>query len=442
LADRLLVGSALDGDGGTFGLMFDTASPPHREGAVGFFDPLMPDLPVVDAAARGARLGTVPLAFLRTLVHEAGHAFNLFHPKSDVHRPPIGTTIMNQTGDVITFATTANPYPCNATLGFDSHNRTSLIHSPDPQVKPGWKEFGWGHGQVFAGIAEPVDAFGLRSAEIVPGLRLDFALPAEAIRGEFVFATVSVTNTSDEPQTVPAKLNLSEGSLWLTGTSPSDDLIEVRDVVLTCGPGRFVTLAPGESISGQIQLFYTSGGFTFDQPGVYTLQAELDVSEVPGFLIRSEPARIVIRSAASPDERQAERLSMHHGVGMALAIGDFGTDVEARARLDAISGLMSQTDMGVASAMIVANSMARPLRDPLAGRVVRPADAAEAGRALDRALQGRDAMSSARIAAAVVSPVDKAAPLIGLVQARIQSGVMGAGDQSVAAAKILADHLA
>jgi hypothetical protein len=270
---------------------------------------------------------------------------------------------------------------------------------------------------------------------------LDFALPAEAIRGEFVFATVSVTNTSDEPQTVPAKLNLSEGSLWLTGTSPSGDLLEVRDVVLTCGPSRFVRLQPGESISGQLQLFYTSGGFTFEQLGTYMLQTELDIGQGPGFLIRSEPAHIVIRSVASPEEREIERLSMHHGVGMALAIGDFGTDVDARGRLDAISNLIAQSDMGAASAMIVANSLARPLRDPLAGRVVRPADTAEASRALDRVLQDRDALRSAQIAAAVVSPVDKAAPLIGLVRARIEDGAIRVGDPSVAV-KVLADHLA
>ena len=112
-------------------------------------------MPRIAANARNQPLNNVPAAFLRTLVHEAGHALNLFHPKHDVHQPPIGTEIMNQTGDVIGFATSANPYPRNAAFVFSGHDRTSLIHSPDPQVRPGWKNFGWGHGSLSAGLPRP-----------------------------------------------------------------------------------------------------------------------------------------------------------------------------------------------------------------------------------------------------------------------------------------------
>jgi hypothetical protein len=58
---------------------------------------------------------------------------------------------MNQTGDVMSFASEANPYPCNASFAFAEHDRMSLIHSPDPQVRPGWKPFQWGHGSLSAG---------------------------------------------------------------------------------------------------------------------------------------------------------------------------------------------------------------------------------------------------------------------------------------------------
>jgi len=39
--------------------------------------------------------------------------------------------------DETPFATTSNPFLSNAVLAFDEHCRLSLIHSPDPQVKPG-----------------------------------------------------------------------------------------------------------------------------------------------------------------------------------------------------------------------------------------------------------------------------------------------------------------
>jgi hypothetical protein len=83
------------------------------------------------------------------------------------------------------------------------HNLTSLIHSPDPQVKPGWKEFGLGHGSDWSGVAEPVDAIGLDEGGPEAGdLQLKVDLPGVATRGEFVSATVTVTNVGSAPRDV------------------------------------------------------------------------------------------------------------------------------------------------------------------------------------------------------------------------------------------------
>ena len=147
----LFVGSS---QGSLFGIMFDDDTVP-REGAAGFADATLSGDPVILPAARNRPLDEVPAAFLRTLVHEAGHAFNLFHPKHDTHAPAIGTEIMNQTGDVIGFATTTNQYPNNASFFFSSHDRDSLIHSPDPQVRPGLEELRLGPRQSLRRRAHP-----------------------------------------------------------------------------------------------------------------------------------------------------------------------------------------------------------------------------------------------------------------------------------------------
>ena len=350
----LLVGSR--DQVGNFGVMFDQIAP-HRQGAVGFADPTLPNNPVIEASARGQALGNVPLAFLRTLIHEAGHAFNLFHPKHDVHMPPVGTEIMNQTGDVIGFATAANPYPCTATMGFDDHSGTSLTHSPDPQVKPGWKEFGWGHSTTFAGVGEPTDAGGLHGADDEhPGLSLELTLPAQIQRGEFVYATVTLTNSGDEPRNVNAALNLAEGDLWLSLVTPAGELVDVRDVVLACGPARLAELAPGEQLASRVALLYTSTGVTFDQPGTYTLHAEYNAGEVPGEIVRSEPAQVVVRPAASEPERELERLTTGDDVGLAFALGDYGAAPEAREKLERVMDEFAHTDTGAASALVIANS--------------------------------------------------------------------------------------
>lgn len=437
----LLVGSRMDG---TLGIMFDTGNPPHREGAVGFYDPTLSNIDIIMASARGKKLGEVPLAFLRTLIHEAGHAFNLYHPKHDIHGIPVSTTIMNQTGDVMGFATAANPYPCNATMAFNEHNRTSLIHSPDPQVKPGWKEFGWGHGSAWSGIAEPVDALGIDQGYLVTqGMRLDLRVPGEARRGEFVWANITVTNTDDMPRLVTSALNLSEGDLKIDVTPPNGCSFEARDVVVVCGDRRFVELQPGESITGQVQLFYTPRGLTFDQPGTYEFRAELDVGDPMGGTLRSEPVQVVIKPAVTDQERELERLAMDPAVGLSLALGDIGTDTAALDKLTTLVDRFPKTDTGAASAMVVVNSLARDLRDVRTGRVIRPADEAQAGRALDAALKGRDAANVASLAAAVVSPRETSAPLLDRVQTSLKKARKGtyAEEDIALAGKILSDHL-
>lgn len=434
----LLVGSA--DQQGSFGVMFDQVAP-HRQGAVGFHDPTLPDNPVIEAGARGEALGDVPLAFLRTLVHEAGHAFNLFHPKHDVHAVPVGTTIMNQTGDVIGFSTAANPYPCTATMAFDDHNRTSLIHSPDPQVKPGWKEFGWGHSTSFAGVGEPTDAAGLQAAELDPlGLTLELAVPEQIQRGEFVVGTVTVTNTGDEVRLVNAALNLAEGDLWLSVVTPAGERVDVRDVVLACGPPRMVELDPAASLSGQLELLYTSTGVTFDQPGKYTIHAEFDTGEVPGHVIRSETAQVVVRPATAEAELQLERLTTDDDVGLAFALGDYGAAPDTLEKLVEVMDDFAETETGAACALVIANSAARPHRDLRADDETRSPDTELAERAFDVAVAGRDAEQLARLATAVVSPIEPQAPVLELVRERIASDDYSSEDTEQAE-KILADHL-
>ena len=427
----LLVGSA--DQQGNFGIMFDEVAP-HRQGAVGFADPTLPVNPRIEPGAQGQALGNVPLAFLRTLIHEAGHAFNLFHPKHDIHAPPVGTTIMNQTGDVISFATVANPYPCTATMAFDDHNRTSLIHSPDPQVKPGWKQFGWGHSSTFAGVGEPADAAGLQAAEPEElGLLFELELPQQVQRGEFVVATVRVTNTSDDPRTVSAALNLAEGDLWLSVVTPAGQRVDVRDVVLACGPARLVDLAPGESLEGQIELLYTSTGVTFDQPGTYSLHAEYDSGDLAGAVVRSNTAEVVVRHATSEDALTVERLATDKDVGLAFALGDYGAAPEAFDKLDTLMREHGESATGAASAMVIANSAARSHRDVRAEEDARTPDDDLVREAIGIALGAGPPEEVARLAAAVVSPIEPEAPLLELVRKELS----GSKD----AEKILDDHL-
>ncbi len=401
----LLAGST---QGGLFGIMFDDDSVP-REGAVGFADATLGDDDFIEPAARNKPLDEVPAAFLRTLTHEAGHALNLFHPKHDVHNPPIGTEIMNQTGDVMGFASPANPYPCNATFAFAEHDRLSLIHSPDPQVRPGWRPFGWGHGDLSAGLPVPVDADGLATATGTDGLALELTLPADTFVGEYVVAEVTLANTGAEPRTVTTRLNLAEGDLRLLQVTPGGKVEQVRDVVVACGPRTTAVLEPGQSLTGRMQVFFTSEGVTFDRPGPYRVVAELDVDGV--HTLRSSRVTVHVRTAANDAERALSLTTLERPVGLAIALGDFGADEELAGRMEAAARAYPEHDTGAALALVLANAYARSHTDFRAG-VSRDAAPDTARDYLDLAVSGRTADHVLVLAATVASPTERDAPVV------------------------------
>lgn len=407
----LLVGSA---QGTTFGVMFDQDAVP-REGAVGFADATLPDSPIIEAGARNRPLDEVPAAFLRTLVHEAGHAFNLFHPKHDVHVPGVGTEIMNQTGDVMGFATAANPYPGNATFAFSSHDRTSLIHSPDPQVRPGWKGFGWGHGSLSSGLPVPTDAEGLVNQDDAADLTLDLRLPDEVFVGQYVTAEVVLTNTGDAAREVSTRLNLSEGDLRLLHALPGGDVEQVRDVVLACGPPQTTVLQPGESLTSHVQVFFTSEGVTFDVPGRHVVRAEFDA--LGWAAVRSQRVAVQVRMAVTEEERGVATVTLDPGVGMAFALGDFGRDEAVKAGLAAVAEAHPESDTGGAAALVLANSLARTHQDYRSGET-RAASAADAKHFMDLAAQGRTAVELVTLATTVPSPIEREAPVVADALAR------------------------
>ncbi|GAA1647731.1 hypothetical protein [Actinoplanes couchii] len=412
----LLVGSA---QGGLFGIMFDDDTFP-RQGAAGFADAGLGGSPVIDPAARNRRLNEVPAAFLRTLVHEAGHAFNLFHPKHDVHAPAIGTEIMNQTGDVIGFATVADPYPGNASFFFSEHDRLSLVHAPDPQVRPGWKNFGWGHGGLSSGLPTPVDVAGLAAADDGDeGLLLTVGLPGQAYVGEFLTAEVVLTNTGDRARDVTGLLTLAEGDLVFQRTSPRGELDHVLDIAVGCGPRPMVRLEPGESVTGRAQVFFTNQGVTFEQPGRHTVVARLTVD--PLTVVTSAPAVIDIRMPGTDSELDISAKTLSAGVGRALALGDFTHDEGARALLTDLAEIHSGTDTGAASALVMANALARPFTDYRAGTTRAP-DPAEADRFLDLALDGRTPLRAVELAVTVASPAEKDAPVVADTLNRLRDG--------------------
>ena len=130
-----------------------------------------------------------------------------------------------------------------------------------------------------------------------------------------------------------------------------------------------VLLQPGESISNHVQVFFTNQGVTFTSPGRHTVVAQLEVDAVTTAV--SVPATVDVRMATSEDELSISAKSLTKGVGKALALGDFASDEEARAVLTELAESHADTDTGAASALVMANSLARSFTDYRAERTRR-----------------------------------------------------------------------
>jgi hypothetical protein len=449
----LLVGSKDDNNpyDSSLGWIWDTKNPPYREGVVIFYDGTFTTdktkwyYPKILSSIRGKKLGQVPLAFIRTLVHEVAHAFNLYHPKHDVHSVPTGTTIMNQTGDLFSQATTTNLFPCNAELEFNGHNRTSLIHSPDPQVAPGWMGFGWGHGSLFSGVSEPTDATGLgHNMSEANWARLTVNVPSEIFHGEIIIVTFTLANVGKIPQWVQTTLNLSEGYLRVRVTDPKGETVDIGDVFHIDGIPHMKELQPQESISKQAQILYTNKGYVFDQLGRYKVEVEFDLGGVNGTVARSAPVEITVRPPFSKEELNLSRLMMDETIGLSLSIGDIGTDPNVRERYETIMERFIFSNTGAACALVLTNSLLRDLQDILTGELLRRADEDAAVRALELTVRERTATELMTLATAVISPTDRTAPLLKLIQTQLQEAPPNRYEPEdiELALRILEDHLA
>lgn len=409
----LLICSRL-GTTDALGMMFDE-TPPYREGVAVFADPRLGDDDDVDSWAREKHIGDVPLAILRTALHEVGHAFNLYHPRDDAHPVPAGTTLMNQTADLMDRATPTSGFPSNSVLVFHEHNCRSLIHSPDPQVRPGWKPFGYGHGGVGSAPNQGGDLTFDRSQRR-SGLRLDLTLPDRVYIGEFSIADLRVSNEGDADETVISALNAREDHLRLRVTTPDGSKRRIKSPVLVCSNRRPTTLGPQDSQQGFVQLLHANRGHPFEQAGRHVVTAELDAGPT---VLRSDPQTVVVGTPAGETESTLSSFGLDETIGRSVGLGYPTDGTEGAEKLEAVADAFPRTDLGTAAALILANASARERYDYRRDRLVTRSELRDAGRYLDVAFDEYDSPAVARIAAAILPPGEEDSPVFYQLEERL-----------------------
>ena len=316
---------------GLLGIMFDTGvldlNNLPRQGVAIFLD-----------AIAGHPAGTERKS-IQTIVHELGHALNLVHRfEREVSRAD-STSFMNYDWRYLG-GNNSNRYWKDFRFTFDEDEIKFMRHAPWLKIIPGGAEFHtikyWYEGT--GGYSPYAPEILLSDLELLlspppTGPLFGFATP--------VFLSVSLVNKGSEPINIPGfYLDPKAGFLEIlikrqvmTGDSR---IIKFKPVISRCYDiGNYINdiLAPGQSISNNINLTFGSAGFTFAEPGNYEITAVLSIySGNYNYVVKSEPLFIRIEYPKSREEELDALKIFNKDVGYYLALGgsDYLTDAESK----------------------------------------------------------------------------------------------------------------
>jgi hypothetical protein len=365
------------------GIMYDSQyrdpnDPFPRQGAAAFYSTMkMPEV-----------WGGLPQAefdrnFLRTCVHELGHALNLLH-SFDKERPD-SPSWMNYPWRY--------PYGYNLPPGwngtnqfwqkcrfeFDLEELRHLRHHAMMEVIPGGAAFGILGHDVAVPAAVPSDQ--LEAAPVALYIRtrperylFNFAEP--------VTVELKLKNQTKAPMVVPDMLNPEFGLMELYIRDPKGEVRPYQPLFKLCGEAKTEELAPGDKLYESVFLAYGAGGFYFEDPGEYQIWA---IYTAGGYRLRSNALRIRVAFPQARDEEDMALYTFGRDQGHVLYMRgakhlQSGTD-----QLREVTERFPNTNLSRYIHLCFGNSEARAFKDLVAGEI-QPAQPQQAVQDLEKAV--------------------------------------------------------
>ncbi len=238
----------------------------------------------------GTRFGAGAGPFFRTAVHELGHAFGLHHNTAS-------DRFMNTTP---TIAGNPGVFPTNIVYEWEADDARKLRHWPDPRVRPGGIPF----GQSYAGT--PL------TDEDDPAVDVSDTLPVEVTSlldtvplGAPVRVDVAITNTTDDPLSLPADLGLKTGFVSGRVTDAGGTVRRFSTIVHCIDDEPMADREPGEKATGSLTLLRGPDGALFPSAGMYRIEvdARWDIDEVPVWA--SGESMVMVTGAENADHASA-----------------------------------------------------------------------------------------------------------------------------------------
>jgi hypothetical protein len=248
------------------GTMYDLIDVP-REGAASFSDDGYPQSESANfGAAQDQLQRNVPRAFLRSAAHEVTHAFNQIHQSLETMADNSIMTTTPDVADVLGGQTTgaAGVFPDQINLAFNATVRNHLAHMPDPVVRPG----GWPFSMWQGSLVQAADRAWFNEDEL--SLDVSAGSPTSEL-GAPVMLTWTLTNNGGQRLAVPSDIGLDALYGNLEVTDDRGVTRHVRPFVIKCETAKLKFLKPGDSISADHRVFWSSGGFALGRPGRHRL---------------------------------------------------------------------------------------------------------------------------------------------------------------------------
>ncbi len=331
------------------GVMYDLIGVP-REGSASFSDD---GYPAADSSffgtAQNKMQRNVPRAFMRSASHELGHGFNQIHQEQEGGADNSIMTTTPSVADVLGTVATGQPgvFPDNINLGFNDHVRHHLIHFPDPAVRPGGMTFGSGHSSTVPQADTDRHYFSSDDLEITV-----MAEHQQIHLGEPLLLTWTLTNESDEPIPVPSDIHIEALYSHITVTNPNGVVRPMPTFTIECERSKIANLEPGQRLTAQTRVFWSSHGFAFERAGRHMIGVDVmwGISGVP-FGVRGQ-TDVWVNFPQSDADNKAAAMLLHPEVGKYVALGGGATHLsEAVSRLNEVFSVGGATATDTASAV-------------------------------------------------------------------------------------------
>ncbi len=282
------------------GVMFDDIGPNHRQGTAIFTDSFIQDVPAGDPNPAAWRQRMT----FWTAVHEMGHGFNLAHswqkalgtpqapgdPWVPLANEPEARSFMNYPfrvsgGQASFFA--------DFRFRFSDNELTFMRHAPRRFVQMG--NANWFVNHAFE---EPVahEQSGAWTLKLRPNRESNRFAFLEPVKLE-----LKLTNSGHQPAQVEPDL-LNDGkhiSLLIAKKGAPARLW--APFMTQCHESHWKALAPGDSIYGEHFVGATTSGWLIDEPGLYTVQAAVDMGDE---VVVSNVLEIIVGTPASVAEEK------------------------------------------------------------------------------------------------------------------------------------------